>query len=174
MTTAFWSAAPASPRLRQAIHVLPPSPHACAPECCACTSRLRTKIMAAWSSGMILGLGPRGPRFNSQSSPSRVWGYEPCLLEPSDSPAEERCAQDAPTTPRSHAVPALAGWPCAVRAPAASLSRARGRAKTVSTPGVEPGLSRPQRDVLTTRRCGLLRTDNTNQRNVGKPTSRTP
>jgi hypothetical protein len=27
----------------------------------------------------------------------------------------------------------------------------------MSTPGVEPGLSRPQRDVLTTRRCGLLR-----------------
>ena len=26
----------------------------------------------------------------------------------------------------------------------------------MSTPGVEPGLSRPQRDVLTTRRCGLL------------------
>ena len=26
----------------------------------------------------------------------------------------------------------------------------------VSTPGVEPGLSRPQRDDLTTRRCGLL------------------
>ena len=25
---------------------------------------------------------------------------------------------------------------------------------TLSTPGVEPGLSRPQRDVLTTRRCG--------------------
>ena len=25
----------------------------------------------------------------------------------------------------------------------------------LSTPGVEPGLSRPQRDVLTTRRCGL-------------------
>ena len=24
----------------------------------------------------------------------------------------------------------------------------------VSTPGVEPGLSRPRRDVLTTRRCG--------------------
>ena len=24
----------------------------------------------------------------------------------------------------------------------------------MSTPGVEPGLSRPQRDVLTTRRCG--------------------
>ena len=27
---------------------------------------------------------------------------------------------------------------------------------TLTTPGVEPGLSRPQRDVLTTRRCGLL------------------
>ena len=27
----------------------------------------------------------------------------------------------------------------------------------MSTPGVEPGLSRPQRDVLTTRRCGRLR-----------------
>ena len=26
----------------------------------------------------------------------------------------------------------------------------------MSSPGVEPGLSRPQRDVLTTRRCGLL------------------
>ena len=26
----------------------------------------------------------------------------------------------------------------------------------MSTPGVEPGLSRPQRDVLTTRRCGPL------------------
>ena len=26
----------------------------------------------------------------------------------------------------------------------------------MTTPGVEPGLSRPQRDVLTTRRCGLL------------------
>ena len=26
----------------------------------------------------------------------------------------------------------------------------------MSTPGVEPGLSRPQRDVLTTRRCGLV------------------
>ena len=25
-----------------------------------------------------------------------------------------------------------------------------------TTPGVKPGLSRPQRDVLTTRRCGLL------------------
>ena len=25
----------------------------------------------------------------------------------------------------------------------------------LSTPGFEPGLSRPQRDVLTTRRCGL-------------------
>ena len=25
----------------------------------------------------------------------------------------------------------------------------------MSTPGVEPGLSRPRRDVLTTRRCGL-------------------
>eukprot|EP00973_Karenia_brevis_P031271 4316984-Karenia_brevis.AAC.1 len=25
----------------------------------------------------------------------------------------------------------------------------------MATPGVEPGLSRPQRDVLTTRRCGL-------------------
>ena len=24
----------------------------------------------------------------------------------------------------------------------------------MTTPGVEPGLSRPQRDVLTTRRCG--------------------
>ena len=27
----------------------------------------------------------------------------------------------------------------------------------MSTPGVEPGLSRPQRDVLTTRRCGPYR-----------------
>ena len=27
--------------------------------------------------------------------------------------------------------------------------------RKMSTPGVEPGLSRPQRDVLTTRRCGL-------------------
>ena len=26
----------------------------------------------------------------------------------------------------------------------------------MSTPGVEPGLSRPRRDVLTTRRCGLI------------------
>ena len=26
----------------------------------------------------------------------------------------------------------------------------------MSTPGVEPGLSRPQRDVLTTRRCGQV------------------
>ena len=26
----------------------------------------------------------------------------------------------------------------------------------MTTPGVEPGLSRPQRDVLTTRRCGRL------------------
>ena len=26
----------------------------------------------------------------------------------------------------------------------------------MTTPGVKPGLSRPQRDVLTTRRCGLL------------------
>ena len=26
----------------------------------------------------------------------------------------------------------------------------------MSTPGVEPGLSRPPRDILTTRRCGLL------------------
>ena len=26
----------------------------------------------------------------------------------------------------------------------------------MTTPGVEPGLSRPQRNVLTTRRCGLL------------------
>ena len=26
----------------------------------------------------------------------------------------------------------------------------------MTTPGVEPGLSRPQRDILTTRRCGLL------------------
>eukprot|EP00973_Karenia_brevis_P027257 3759594-Karenia_brevis.AAC.1 len=25
----------------------------------------------------------------------------------------------------------------------------------MTTPGVEPGLSRPQRDVLTTRRCGF-------------------
>ena len=25
----------------------------------------------------------------------------------------------------------------------------------MTTPGVEPGLSRPRRDVLTTRRCGL-------------------
>ena len=30
------------------------------------------------------------------------------------------------------------------------------RFKNMSTPGVEPGLSRPQRDVLTTRRCGRL------------------
>ena len=29
--------------------------------------------------------------------------------------------------------------------------------EAVTTPGVEPGLSRPQRDVLTTRRCGRLR-----------------
>ena len=29
------------------------------------------------------------------------------------------------------------------------------REGNMSTPGVEPGLSRPQRDVLTTRRCGL-------------------
>ena len=28
------------------------------------------------------------------------------------------------------------------------------RTKTMTAPGVEPGLSRPQRDVLTTRRCG--------------------
>ena len=28
---------------------------------------------AAWSRGMILGLGPRGPGFNSRSSPSRVF-----------------------------------------------------------------------------------------------------
>ena len=27
--------------------------------------------------------------------------------------------------------------------------------KAMTAPGVEPGLSRPQRDVLTTRRCGL-------------------
>ena len=26
--------------------------------------------LAVWSSGMILGLGPRGPGFNSQNSPS--------------------------------------------------------------------------------------------------------
>ena len=31
-----------------------------------------------------------------------------------------------------------------------------GRRKLLTTPGVEPGLSRPQRDVLTTRRCGRL------------------
>ena len=28
--------------------------------------------------------------------------------------------------------------------------------QSMSTPGVEPGLSRPQRDVLTTRRCGHM------------------
>ena len=33
----------------------------------------------------------------------------------------------------------------------------RTAARLMTTPGVEPGLSRPQRDVLTTRRCGLLR-----------------
>ena len=30
----------------------------------------------------------------------------------------------------------------------------RDSSRLLSTPGVEPGLSRPQRDVLTTRRCG--------------------
>ena len=29
----------------------------------------------------------------------------------------------------------------------------------MSAPGVEPGLARPQRDVLTTRRCGPLHDD---------------
>ena len=41
---------------------------------------------------------------------------------------------------------------------AAAVSRKKGcksaLARNMSTPGVEPGLSRPQRDVLTTRRCG--------------------
>ena len=32
-------------------------------------------------------------------------------------------------------------------------SRTKCRARNLSTPGVEPGLSRPQRDVLATRRC---------------------
>ena len=32
----------------------------------------------------------------------------------------------------------------------------RDLSRLLSTPGVEPGLSRPQHDVLTTRRCGLL------------------
>ena len=31
-----------------------------------------------------------------------------------------------------------------------------GGVKKMTAPGVEPGLSRPQRDVLTTRRCGLV------------------
>ena len=30
---------------------------------------LKSRFAAAWSSGMILGLGPRGPGFNSRSSP---------------------------------------------------------------------------------------------------------
>ena len=37
----------------------------------------------------------------------------------------------------------------------------------MSTPGVEPGLSRPQRDVLTTRRCGLLRVVHLGESAVG-------
>ena len=35
----------------------------------------------------------------------------------------------------------------------------RVKIRNMSTSGVEPGLSRPQRDVLTTKRCGLLRGD---------------
>ena len=35
-------------------------------------------------------------------------------------------------------------------------ARELGTCKKMTTPGVEPGLSRPQRDVLTTRRCGRL------------------
>ena len=35
-----------------------------------------------------------------------------------------------------------------------SSPSSRSQTLTMSTPGVEPGLSRPQRDVLTTRRCG--------------------
>ena len=35
-------------------------------------------------------------------------------------------------------------------------ARELGTCKKMTTPGVEPGLSRPQRNVLTTRRCGLL------------------
>ena len=34
------------------------------------------------------------------------------------------------------------------------LEASGGSGNKVSTPGVEPGLSRPRRDVLTTRRCG--------------------
>jgi hypothetical protein len=37
----------------------------------------------------------------------------------------------------------------------------------MTTPGVEPGLSRPQRDVLTTRRCGLLPKRQTQRSSTG-------
>ena len=35
--------------------------------------------LAAWSSGMILGLGPRGPGFNSRSGPLRMRCVRVCV-----------------------------------------------------------------------------------------------
>ena len=67
--------------------------------------------------------------------------------------------------PNTNAVPHLLGA-IAIGGGRAGLGRARAyvygirhvqamQQSKMSAPGVEPGLSRPQRDVLTTRRCGL-------------------
>ena len=55
----------------------------------------------------------------------------------------------------------LGSWPNVHRLLISYRDRDRGRGPSeaawkqcLSTPGFEPGLSRPQRDVLTTRRCG--------------------
>ena len=76
-------------------------------------------------------------------------GFEPLRAEPNGFRVHLLNRSDTLSWARSSKLPLQSGFKSYVFPPV------RGQERSLTTPGVEPGLSRPQRDVLTTRRCGL-------------------